>query len=91
MYEAILTILPGVSDVGVRLWGSAEIVLSLHFDLVGDVDGGVPHHVPWAPHGLVVPTPPRLPAPPPHDVPEVGPISLGCIQRLRWSETEKGK
>lgn len=89
--EAILTILAGISNVGVGLRGSAEVVLSLHLDLVGDVDGGVPHHVPRAPHGLVVPAPARVAPPPAHNVPQVGPVRLRRVQRLRCSEAQKGK
>lgn len=40
-------------------------------------------------HCLIVPAPSGVPSPPSHDVPEVGPISLSCIQRLKWTKTEK--
>lgn len=84
--EKILTIFPRVADDGVRLWCSAEVVLCLHFDLVGDVDGGVPDHVPRGLHRLVVPAPARVPAPPSHDVPEVGPVRLRCVQGLNGAK-----
>lgn len=87
--EKILTIFPRVADDGVRLWCSAEVVLCLHFDLVGDVDGGVPDHVPRGLHRLVVPAPARVPAPPSHDVPEVGPVRLRCVQGLNGTKQKE--
>lgn len=87
--EKILTIFPRVADDGVRLWCSAEVVLCLHFDLVGDVDGGVPDHVPRGLHRLVVPAPARVPAPPSHDVPEVGPVRLRCVQGLNGAKQKE--
>lgn len=40
-------------------------------------------------HRLVVPAPARVPAPPSHDVPEVGPVRLRCVQGLNGAKQKE--
>ena len=61
----VLTIFSRVTDDSVWLRALPKVIFSLDSDLVGHIDGGLPHHVAGAPHGDIVPGLAGLSPPPP--------------------------
>lgn len=86
----VLTIFPGVTDDSVWLRALPKVIFGLDSDLIGHVDGGLPHHVAGAPYCDVVPRLSSFSPPPLDDVSQVGAKGRGGVHGLSRERLRAG-
>lgn len=86
----VLTIFPGVTDDSVWLRALSKVIFGLDSDLIGHVDGGLPHHVAGTPDCDVVPRLSSFSPPPLDDVAQVGAKGRGGVHGLSRERLREG-
>lgn len=79
----VLTVFPRVTSDNRRLWTQAEVVDSLHFDLVRSEGICIVDVVPHPFSGGILPLLSGISPSPPHEILQVGPVPISVAQRLK--------